>query len=65
MPAAHQGWDVCARQTAGRLIDDLRRAHKEATPTERLLYAPLLTQARQIRAQLRDIDSAIHNTPEN
>lgn len=64
-PTARQGWDVCARQQSGRLIDDLMRANREASPLESLLLLPLLAQARQIHDQLAAIASAIDATPEN
>lgn len=63
--AERKGWDVCARQQSGRLIDDLMRANREASPLESLLLLPLLAQARQIHAQLAAIASAIDATPEN
>jgi hypothetical protein len=63
--AERKGWDVCARQQSGRLIDDLMRANREAGPLESLLLLPLLAQARQIHDQLAAIASAIDATPEN
>lgn len=62
-PAARRDHAKNAYENTGRLLVDLYHASLEAAAVERLLYAPLLAQARSLYAQLEAITEAITATP--